>query len=257
MIFYFTGTGNSEYTARRIAKKTGGEVISISEAIKEGKNKFYLGNGEPLGFVFPVYAFDVPEIVSGFIKNIELENYSGQYVFAVFTCGASTGVTYDNFRRLLADRGIMVKYACDLVMPDNYIILFDPGQPEKQEGKLAAADKAIAEIAEAVAAGTEATVVKGKNPPRFFARLVSYFFNKYAMGTKKFRVTGACTSCGLCEKICPAFAIEMNGELPEWRGERCAKCMGCINRCPVRAIEYGRATKKRSRYVHPTYRDKR
>ncbi|MGI5933052.1 MAG: 4Fe-4S dicluster domain-containing protein, partial [Eubacterium sp.] len=31
----------------------------------------------------------------------------------------------------------------------------------------------------------------------------------------------------------------------------CTKCSACINRCPVQAIQYGKRTKKRPRYVHP------
>lgn len=255
MIFYFTCTGNSEYVARRLVEKTGGDIVSISESVKERKNKFYLADGEILGFVFPVYAFDIPEIVSSFIKSIELENYSDQYVFTVLTCGANVGVACDNLKKILADKNITLNYAHNIIMPESYIVLFDPGQPEKQENILAAADKDIDRTVEAVTAGAEAMVIDGKNPPKFAARLVSHLFNKYARGTKKFRVTDDCTSCGACEKICPVSVIVMNGGRPEWREEMCAKCMACINRCPAHAIEYGGWTKKRERYVHPIYRN--
>ena len=33
MILYFSGTGNSEYIARRIAKATGDEILSLNERI--------------------------------------------------------------------------------------------------------------------------------------------------------------------------------------------------------------------------------
>ena len=34
MVFYFTGTGNSRYIARRIAAALGDEVLSINERIR-------------------------------------------------------------------------------------------------------------------------------------------------------------------------------------------------------------------------------
>jgi dihydroorotate dehydrogenase (fumarate) len=46
-----------------------------------------------------------------------------------------------------------------------------------------------------------------------------------------------CSRCGLCEKICPYFAIE-NGEhgFPAVKSEECFGCGLCQSRCPVAAI---------------------
>lgn len=256
MIFFFTGTGNSEYTAREIAKKIGVSVVSIGESVKSGEHTFHLADGESLGFVFPIYAWSVPEIVQRFISVLELENYSDQYVFAVFTCGASIGTAYDDLKKCLAGRGIELKYARDLLMPENYILMFRTESEEKQEKIFEAAESVIDEIAEAVATKTEAVVLSGRSPIRVISRAVNYLFSKYALGTKKFRVTDGCISCGFCEKCCPVSAITMTDGKPQWCQDKCAKCMACINRCPVQAIEYGRATKKRQRYTHPTYRNR-
>lgn len=254
MIFYFSGTGNSEYTARRLAEKIGGDVVSIGESARAGISEFTLTDSETLGFVFPVYALDVPEIVLNFIKDLKLENYSNQYAFAVLTYGAHTGMTCSRLREALAEKNIALKLAYDLCMPDNYIVMFNPPTPEKEEKMLTAAENTIAEIAQAIESRTETVILKGKNPPSFISRLVSYLFNKYSMSTKKFRTTDACTSCGLCERICPDAAITKEHHGYRWREGNCAKCMGCINRCPAHAIEYGASTVKRGRYLHPTYK---
>lgn len=255
MIFFFTGTGNSEYAARKIAEKTGAGAVSIAESIKAGKNRFYLADGEALGFVFPIYAWSVPEIVLRFISTLELENYSDQHVFAVFTCGASIGAAYGDLKKALAGRGISLKYARDLVMPENYIVMFKTPPPEKQEMLFAAADIAIDGIAAAVMSRTEDAAISGTTPMKLLSLAMNYFFHKLATGTKKFRAADSCISCGLCENICPESVIMMEEGRPRWRAENCAKCMACINRCPVGAIEYGRSTRKRQRYVHPIYRD--
>ena len=69
--------------------------------------------------------------------------------------------------------------------------------------------------------------------------------------TKKFYATNACTSCGLCEEICPSETIQLSSGKPEWINDKCSHCSACINRCPTKAIQYGNATKKRGRYVNP------
>ena len=38
---------------------------------------------------------------------------------------------------------------------------------------------------------------------------------------------------------------------PVWTKNKCLKCCGCINRCPVSAIQYGKRTASRGRYVNP------
>lgn len=255
MIFYFSGTGNSEYAARMLSLKMDEEVVSIGESVKAGKSEFILTDEETLGFVFPVYAFDVPEIVLNFIKTMKLENYLKQYVFAVFTCGMNTGISHRRLKKALAERGVELRLACDLCMPDNYIVMFNPPSLEKQEKILAVAEHTIAEIAQAIDDRTEGVVLRGKNPPNFVSRLMSYFFNKYAMNTKKFYATDACISCGQCERVCLDSAIALERGRPRWREGNCVKCMGCINRCPVRAIEHGGSTVNRARYVHPIYKE--
>lgn len=256
MIFYFTGTGNSEYTARKIAEKIGVDVVSIGDSVKAGMHRFRLAAGEPLGFVFPIYAWSVPEIVRRFISVLELENYSDQYVFAVFTCSASIGTAYDDLRKSLAERGMGLQYARDLVMPENYIVMFRTVPEEKQDEIFAEAEGVIEEIAKAVEAKTEAVVISGKSPIRPISRAMNYLFRRYALGTKKFWATDSCISCEFCEKVCPVSAITMADGKPRWCEDKCAKCMACINRCPVQVIEYGRSTKKRKRYAHPIFRNK-
>lgn len=256
MIFFFTGTGNSEYAARKIAKKIRVEAVSIGESMKAGENRFRLADGEALGFVFPIYAWSVPDIVNRFINGMELENYSDQHVFAVFTCGASIGSAYGDFKKSLARKGITLKYARDLMMPENYIVMFKPAPQEKQARILMAADIAINAAARDVAAQKEDVIITGKNPARVFSFAMNRLFRKFSLGTKKFCATSACISCGFCEKVCPESAIVMEEGRPKWHKASCAKCMACINRCPVQAIEYGRSTKNRQRYVHPIFRNK-
>ncbi len=40
MIFYFSGTGNSQLAAKLIAESIGDEIVSINHCLKEGKKKY-------------------------------------------------------------------------------------------------------------------------------------------------------------------------------------------------------------------------
>ena len=83
MIFYFTGTGNSGYVAQEIAKATDDKVISISKLMREkaGKSRaleYSLADHEPVGIIFPVYAYSAPKMVREFIKNIKFIKHGSQ-----------------------------------------------------------------------------------------------------------------------------------------------------------------------------------
>ena len=54
MIFYFTGTGNSLYAARKLADE-GEKIVSIVDALRSKAYHYTLNVGDKLGFVFPVY----------------------------------------------------------------------------------------------------------------------------------------------------------------------------------------------------------
>ena len=50
MIFYFTGTGNSLYAARKLADE-GEQIISIVDALRSKAFHYTLKEGEKLGFL--------------------------------------------------------------------------------------------------------------------------------------------------------------------------------------------------------------
>ena len=82
MIFYFSGTGNSRFIEKRIQEKTGDEMYSLNEAIKQ--KKFFSGKTpETAVFVVPAYAWRIPEIVETWIRKSKFDIGMKAY-FAAF-----------------------------------------------------------------------------------------------------------------------------------------------------------------------------
>ena len=67
---------------------------------------------------------------------------------------------------------------------------------------------------------------------------------------KSFFADEKCTSCGICEKLCPAGNIVITEGKAVWQ-HRCEQCFACLQWCPAEAIQYGKNTKSKKRYHHP------
>ena len=245
MIFYFTGTGNSLYAAARLAHATADRVVSIAECMQQETFSF----PEPcerVGFVFPVYWYGLPVIVERFLDRLALGGCD--YVYAVVTCGGSAGGTVDALRARLQARGTALSAAFSVRMPDNYILLFSPPKAEKRASLLAEADRRLDAVAAAVTEKRCAfDVVSGAVKPR--SGLLHRYYESHR-GVGKFRADDRCTGCGRCAALCPERTISLVSGRPVWQGE-CTRCLACLHRCPAGAIQYGRGTEKRERYVNP------
>ena len=138
MIFYFTGTGNSQYTAEEIAKATGEKAIHIGSLVKSRKFSYTLEENERLGFVFPVYFGGIPNIITWFIKKLELTG-TPAFTYAVITCGGSPIASDHMLKEKLAERDMTLDAVYELKLPDNYVLMYN--LPTEEE-----ADKETEEV---------------------------------------------------------------------------------------------------------------
>ena len=243
MIFYFTGTGNSLYAARKLADE-GEAIYSVTWALKNKAFRYVLKGGEKLGFVFPVYFYTVSDPVLELVRNLQVEN--ADFVYAVIPCGASIGPAGGFLKRELKKRGLELRRVDPLVAPDGALIFYDIDSPDKMAAQLELAEKKLAAIKEATDR-REGNSIKGSAAAGKLG-LAAYHA---CMSTRPFHVDANCISCGKCAANCPAEAIRMEKGRPVWEKKKCLKCCACINRCPVAAIQYGKKTAKRGRYVNP------
>ena len=123
MIFYFSGTGNSEWIANQLSKGQNEDLVFIPEALKNEALEFDLQKDEKIGFVFPIYSWAPPEIVLRFINRISLKEYQNQYLFFVCSCGDDTGLTQLVLVKALNDKGLLCHAGFSVTMPTNYVLL--------------------------------------------------------------------------------------------------------------------------------------
>lgn len=247
MVLYFTGTGNSAYVAKRIADALGEEPVSLFDKLR---NKDYstLVSSTPWVICAPTYAWQMPHIVRDWLQHTFLGG--NRNIYFVLTCGSSIGGAAGYAKALCDRRALHFKGLAGVVMPENYIAMFQaPEQPEA-EAIVRRAEPVIDDIAAKIKAGAD--IGKNSTPAGYFlSSVVNRSFYAFSIKDKKFTVSDACVSCGLCEKNCPTANITLCGGKPTWHGQ-CIHCMACICSCPQSAIEYGKISIGKPRYHCPT-----
>lgn len=242
MIFYFSGTGNSEFAAKKLAGENE-RLIDMAAATKNQEFDYELEEGEKLGFVFPVYFYTVPTFVAEFIDKLNVTNVS--YSYAVITCGGSISKAGVVLKRLLGDKSIKLSYVKELLMPDNSMLFYQI--PKASEGKVRveAATLKLEAVKKEVELGKTTELGASAGTSTLLGKAY-----KLCQGTKKFWADAEkCIGCGLCENNCPEAVIKLVDKKPVWNKEKCCKCSACINRCPKQAIQYGKKTANRNRYA--------
>lgn len=224
-IFYFTGTGNSLFAARKIAAGTDAALISIPQAIAEQKTYA----DDAIGFVCPQYAAGLPKMVRRFILN---NTFKADYFFAVDLYSFIRANALGEIAAILPlDYGVYLK------TPNNFIFLFSP--PKNPEAVLAKAENKLEQITDHILNRARKPI----KPKKGIGSATKYF------GKSRFKLTENCTKCGICAKVCPAGNINV-GEKAMF-GENCENCFACANLCPAHAIYSNKAMLKRRQYRNP------
>ena len=101
MVFYFSGTGNSQRAAKQIAELLGDELVSINACLKRGEKEAFHSE-RPLVVVAPTYAWQMPKVVERWIRETEFEGTKDIYI--VLTCGGSVGNAAAYAKKLCGER---------------------------------------------------------------------------------------------------------------------------------------------------------
>lgn len=257
MIFYFTGTGNSAWVAKRLSTILNEPCISVTECT--GSPYVYnISDQERILLVTPVHSWGPAVRMVQFIRNLKINGYNNQPVYLICCCGDDCGYTNRIVEAELKKKDIPLNGYFSIQMPNNYLLLpgFDVDSKTVERSKLDNADRRIQKIAEAITNHHTTALYTQGSLPYLKSRLVYPIFARYFRKRISFYATEACTKCGLCVRTCPSGCITLTGEegAPVWnkKGE-CTQCLACLHLCPQRAIEYGNITKRKGRYHHPDY----
>ncbi len=240
MIYYFTGAGNSRYVAQRLAQALGDTVAFMPDHIPATVPD----NGEPVGFVFPVYFWGIPTLVDRFARQLAIEG--SHYTYTVLTPSGSSGDAVSLFEKALR-RPVDAHFS--VLMPDTYCPMFECGDRAKSDAVL---NRAEGEI-DSIISQLKARATGNLDPHRGMGKL--YTLTMYPLylrtTTRRFATNDACTGCGLCASLCPDKFITIEEGRPVWRAGHCNLCFACLHHCPHFAIQYGRNSRKHGQYTCP------
>ncbi len=234
MIFYFSGTGNSQLAAKKIAETTGDEIVSINHCLKEGQKNTFRSE-RPLVFVTPTYGWRIPKVVERWIRKTSFEGNSNAYF--VLTCGDGCGNAATYARKLCTEKEMHFCGLDSVVMPENYVAMFTvPDEPESHT-IIEKAKPHIAELAARIQNGEQFPETSISFISRLLSGPVNLLYYPLVVHDKGFTVSSDCVSCRKCAQRCPLNNIDMVNGKPIWKGN-CTHCMACIGGCPTEAIEY-------------------
>ena len=244
MILYFTGTGNSKYVASRMADALGDTLFSMNDRIKAGDTS-PVETGENLVIVVPTYAWRIPRMVRDWLLNADLAGTKRAWF--VMTCGSEIGNAAKYNRALCKVKNLAYMGTAQIVMPENYIAMFNAPQIDEARQIVAKALPDIDLAIAAVRAGEPFPPPRNNLYDRFMSGPVNPVFYSVCVKANSFTASEVCTGCGQCARRCPANNISLPSGRPHW-GKTCTHCMACICYCPVEAIEYGKKSAGKPRY---------
>lgn len=246
MILYFSGTGNSRYIAQSLANYIGDEALDVTQqAGKQLPDEAY-ESMRPFIFVSPTYAWRIPRVFENWLRRCRFS--SNKKAYFVMTCGTDIGDAGHYLGRLCREIGLDYGGTAAVVMPENYIAMFDiPDETTAERLIKVATRRTLPSVAHTILA--EGTLISphGGISGWLKSHPVNPLFYTFCVHDRRFYTTDACIGCGKCAAVCPLENITLQEGKPVWGGN-CTHCMACICDCPAEAIEYGKISLGKRRY---------
>ena len=245
VIYYYSATGNSLYVAKFLQSQIPDtEIRSIA---KELLSENISVNADCVGFVFPLHYLSLSIQVEEFLDRLTI--HESPYIFAIATCGIPYwGRPFLDTNEILAKKNHKIQGAWFVRLVSNYLPYRDTAADWRIGIRAWLAERKLQGICEGIKRR------ENHETWEIFVDSCKKHHDNWKDNIAKIDEVficdkGKCTSCGLCERVCPRENIKRPAGLPVWR-HNCVECLGCLHICPVQAVDYGEITKGRHRYRH-------
>lgn len=231
IIYYFSGTGNSLRTAQIIATEIGGAKLIPMWNNPDDASAL---TAEIIGFVCPVYEWDVPKTVKAFVNRLTINPKA--YIFMVATYIAIHGRCFETINTALCDKGSHLHYGRALRCVASQCTAYEPFPPALfmvplSERKSRKIGKEI--LARKLRAYPKMSLVT----KWLYPKMMIPFINVQHEYDKGFYTSDACIGCEVCRKVCPCKNITFSSQRPVWN-HSCEGCNACVVYCPTKAIQF-------------------
>lgn len=235
-IIYYSGTGGTERVAKcfELEFNKAGYNPKIYRLKKD--SNFIFDKDRILLLLFPVHAFNAPDMVYKWIDSLEEVGGVSMGVISVSGGGevSPNRACRKRVIKQLEGKGYKTIYEKMIIMPSN---VFTKTNEILSQMIL----KALPRKVKVIVADIEAGIVRRSKPSRLDG-LFSWLgkFEKYGARIfgKRIKVSNGCNGCGWCVGNCPAENIKLRLNRPEF-GSICHMCLGCIYGCPNKALSPG------------------
>lgn len=210
-IYYFSGTGNTELTAKKWQSESikNGIDCELFKIENNQEESIDVSNYDKVGFAYPIHAFNAPSNVNKFVNRIKKLNEK-KSAFVLMVSGEYMNLNHssDNkMKRILKRRNLIIDSEYHYIMPYNMIFR----HTEKRAFQMYNTMNALSEL-----------------------DVKDYLLNNRGHKLHKHHLVGWLIWMFRIEQL---FA-PVNGKTFKINKKKCIKCMMCVNNCPTHNIEF-------------------